>query len=151
MGGWYSLNRLSFVRKKIIRLPGLDESKPEQKTAIKFFLWRARYSVKLLWLEKEIITFALLQWASIAIGYILWIQMLNWIPEEIWLRDRDSENFSVIDIALFAWSFVCIGVAAFPLGLFSGCMGAAHFLHHQGRSSTVAACLRIVASKAWSL
>ena len=38
---------------------------------------------------------------------------------------------------------ICVGLAAYPVGLFTGCMGATHFLHRQGKPSTVAACFFI--------
>ena len=63
----------------------------------------------------------------------------------------ESDEGSIADWILFAWSFVCIGVAAFPVGVLTGCMGATHFLHKQGRESTVATCLKLVLPRSWSL
>ena len=42
-----------------------------------------------------------------------------------------------------------MGIASFPVGIFTGCMGAALFLHRQGRESTVATCLKFVLPQSW--
>lgn len=125
--------------------------RPAGGDALGDFWRRAKFSVRLMFLEKEIITFALLQWACIGLGYYLWVQMLGWIPEEAWQRASDSKGGSPGDYILLAWSFVCVGITAFPLGVLSGCMGAAHFLNRQGKESTIDACLNIVLPKAWQL
>jgi hypothetical protein len=101
--------------------------------------------------EKEIITFALLQLASIAVGYYLWVQMLSWIPAEVWKTAEYSHHASWPDLILLLWSFVCVGVAALPLGVFSACIGAVYFLRRQGYPSTIAACLKIVLPEVWAL
>jgi hypothetical protein len=93
----------------------------------------------------------LLQWTSIAIGYYLWVQMLDWIPPEVWQSAAESDDGSIPDLILFLWSFVCVGVAAFLLSIFSACIGAVHFLNRQGRESTIAGCLKIVGPQALSL
>jgi hypothetical protein len=115
------------------------------------FWERTKFSVKLIFLEKEIITFAILQWACIAAGYYLWVQMIGWIPEAAWERASHSDSATLGDLILFLWSFVCVGIVAFPLGILSGCMGAAHFLNRQGKESTIPECLKIVLPKAWPL
>jgi len=124
---------------------------PAGGDALADFWRRTKFSVRLMFLEKEIITFALLQWACIGLGYYLWVQMLGWIPEEAWQRASDSKGGSPGDYILLAWSFVCVGLTAFPLGVLSGCMGAAHFLNRQGKESTIDECLNIVLPKAWQL
>jgi hypothetical protein len=101
--------------------------------------------------EKEIFTFALLQWAVIGAGYYLWVQMLNWIPSEVWKSAEHSNGGSIADIVLLLWSFVCVGIVAYPLSILSSCMGAVHFINRQGRSSSIAECLRIVLPKVWPL
>ncbi len=95
--------------------------------------------------------FGLLQWTAIGIGYLLWVQMLDWIPEEVWRDAAESDGSSAADWILLAWSFVCVGVAAFPVGILTGCMGATHFLHKQGKPSTVATCLKLVLPHSWPL
>lgn len=66
-------------------------------------------------------------------------------------RAAHSDHATIGDLALFVWSFFCVGIVAFPIGILSGCMGAAHFLNRQGRESTIAECLKIVLPKAWPL
>ncbi len=128
------INQLEFVGKEIKEIPGLADTKPGKTDSLKGFISRAPYVIKLILLEKEIVTFAVLQWLSIALGCYLCVQI-----SEDWL--------SVNDIVLF----LCIGVSAFLLGIFSGCMGVAYLLHKQGKDSTIVACLRIVLPRAWSL
>lgn len=142
------LNKIDFVRDEIKDIPNIDK-KPSG--GISSFSARISYAISLGFKEKEIFLFGLLQWASIGIGYLLWVQMLDWIPEEVWRSAAESDEGSIADWVLFAWSFVCVGVAAFPVGILTGCMGATHFLHKQGRESTVATCLKLVLPQSWSL
>jgi hypothetical protein len=115
------------------------------------FWARAKFSLKLIFLEKELITFSLLQWACIAAGYYLWLQMIGWIPEAAWERAANSRSATLGDFILFCWAIVCVGLVAFPLGILSGCMGAVHFLNRQGKESTIGACLKMVIPRAWPL
>lgn len=142
------LNKIDFVRDEIKDIPNIDK-KPSG--GISSFSSRISYAISLGFKEKEILFFGLLQWASIGIGYLLWVQMLDWIPEEVWRSAAESDEGSIADWVLFVWSFFCIGVAAFPVGILTGCMGATHFLHKQGRESTVATCLKLVLPQSWSL
>ena len=146
--GLGTLGVIDFVRDEIKGIPSIDK-KPEG--GIKCFSSRIGYALSLGLKEKEIFVFGLLQWAAIGIAYLLWVQMLDWIPEEVWRSAAESDEGSIADIVLFAWSFVCVGVAAFPIGILTGCMGATHFLHKQGRESTVAMCLKLVLPHSWSL
>ena len=127
------------------------EDKPTKKESIFYFGRCVSYSLKLILKEKEIITFALLQLICIGLGYYLWVQMLDWIPEEVWESTKNSDSGSPADLVLLVWSFICVGITAYPLGLLTACMGAAHFLHEKGEESTIAKCFRIVLPKAWSI
>ena len=143
-----TFNKVDFIRDEIKELPGIGE-KPSG--GIGAFASRVGYALSLCLKEKEILVFALLQWAAVGIAYLLWVQMLDWIPESVWRSAAESDEGSIVDIILLAWSFVCVGVAAFPVGILTGCMGAAHFLHRQGRESTIAACMKLVLPQSWSL
>ena len=92
----------------------------------------------------------MLQWCFIALGYYLWIQILGWIPQSVWENERALEDVA-LNLALLAWSAVCVGLVAYPLGLLTGCMGAAHFLREQDHESTIASCLRLTLPRSWSL
>ncbi len=142
------LNKIDFVRDEIQKISGIDK-KPSG--GIASFSSRIGYAISLSLKEKEIFFFALLQWAAIGLAYLLWVQMLDWIPEEVWRSAAESDEGSIADLILIAWSFVCVGLAAFPVGILTGCMGATHFLHKQGRESTVAACFKLVLPQSWPL
>lgn len=142
------INKLSFIKDEISEIKGIDKKPPG---GIKSFTSRVAYALSLGFKEKEIFVFGLLQWVSIGLAYLLWVQMLDWIPEEVWQSAANSDEGSVADYILLAWSFVCVGLASYPVGILTGCMGAAHFLHKQGRESTVASCLALVMPRGWSL
>lgn len=143
-----TFNKLEFVRNEIKDISDIDK-KPSG--GISSFTSKVGYVLSLSYREKEIFFFSFLQWVSIGIGYLLWVQMLDWIPEEVWRSAAESDVGSVADWVLLAWSFLCVGVTAFPVGILTGCMGASHFLHKQGRESTVATCLKLVLPQSWSL
>lgn len=142
------LNKIGFIRDEIKDIPNIDK-KPAG--GIGSFGSKIGYAVSLGFKEKEILLFGLLQWASIGLAYLLWIQMLDWIPNNVWRGAAQSNEASIVDLVLLVWSVVCVGLAAFPVGILTGCMGATHFLHKQGRESTVAICFKLVLPQSWPL
>jgi len=103
---------------------------------------RGVYAVSLIFQEKEILLFSMLQWVAIAISYYVWVQILGWIPTEVW--ESDSKIYDIpLNLAFLVWSFICVALAAYPISILTGAMGAAHFLRQQGQSSTIAACLKL--------
>ena len=139
------------MRRELAALPDLQKKLANQETEYSDFTSKAGYALSLGLKEKEIFFFGVMQWLAVAIAYLLWTQMLFWIPPEVWEALSDEDGAGPIDLALTAWAFVCVGVAAFPIGIFSGCMGVTHFLHKQGRASTVAMCLKLSLPNAWPL
>ncbi len=131
---------------------GEDVRKYLDKNGIKKNIWtgenfteffsRSAYAISLIVREKEIVLFSLLQWAAIALAYYVWVQILGWIPEEVWESDSKIKDIS-INLAFLAWSVLCVALAAYPIGILTGAMGAAHFLREQGYPSTIAACLKL--------
>ena len=144
-------DELTTVRAEVFALTGADEARPSLGSGLAGFWERSKFAVRLMFLEKELLTFALLQWACIGLGYYLWLQMLGWIPEEAWRRASNSNGATPGDIILFVWSFFVVGATAFPLGLLSGCRGAVHFQNRLGKESTILQCLKIVLPRAWPL
>jgi len=134
-------NQLEFVRDKIKHVPGID-NKPSG--GIQLFGRLARYSSTLILKEKEIIFFSMLQWVVIALTYLLWVQMLDWIPDHVWKAASREKGGSAADYILLIWSFFCVGLAAYPIGILTGCIGAAHFLNRQEGTSSIAACFALV-------
>ena len=112
---------------------------------------KAGYALSLGLKEKEIFFFGGMQWLAVAMAYLLWTQMLFWIPPEVWDAMENQDGAGPIDYALTLWAFLCVGLVAFPVGIFSSCMGVTHFLHKQGRASTVAMCLKLSLPNAWRL
>lgn len=144
-------SEMKAVRSEICGMAGMASDGPPAAAALRNFWQRAKFSASLIFLEKEILTFAVLQWACIGAGYLLWVQMLGWIPDHVWQRAAAERSAGLPDLVLLLWSFVCVGVTAFPLGVLSGCMGAVHFLHRQGRESTIVECLKMVLPRVWPL
>lgn len=144
------LNKLDFIKEEIRNIQGVEQ-KPKRIGALKYFFKRIGQAVKLIFTEKEIILFALLQWVAIGLGYFLWVQMLHWIPDEVWRSAENSDSGSVVDLVLLAWSFVIVGIVALPIGIMNACIGASQFLRRQGRPSTIASCLQIVLPRVWPL
>jgi hypothetical protein len=150
MGLKYYFEEMASVKNEIYRIQE-GEFTSTKREAMKCIWVRIIYAIKLIFFEKELIAFALLQWICIALGYYLWVQIIGWMPEEVWERAIESEVDIIVDIVLLLWSFLCVGVIAFPIGILTACMGAVHFLHRQGKKSKIAACLQIVIPQAWPL
>ena len=126
-------------------------SKPPKLSSAGSFINNAKYSLELIFEEKEIILFALLQIAAIAMGYYLWIQMLAWIPSEVYESAKESDGASLVDIVLLLWGFICVGLVAYPMSILTACIGASHFITINGGNSTIAGCLKLVLPKSWPL
>ena len=106
------------------------------------FTGRSSYAVSLIFKEKEILLFSLLQWVAIGLAYYIWVQLLKWIPNEVW--ESHSKIYDLaLNLAFLGWSFICVALAAYPISILTGAMGAAHFLRQQGHASTIAACLTL--------
>lgn len=101
-------------------------------------------SLRFVLTEKENIVFALLQWACIVLTYYIWVQVLKWIPEEIWIKagNGDSQN-KCVDLILWLWSLACVGFAAYPLGILTACMNASCILRFKNKESTFTDCFKI--------
>ena len=142
------------IKKKVNKMQDIQKVDPGKKDALKGFLGRAKYAIKLIFLEKEIITFALLQWICVVLGYYLSIQIIGWIPDEIWgMVETESDDFyeTGVHLVFAVWLLLCIGITAYPIGILTACMGVSHFLHKQGQESTIAHCLNIVMPSALSI
>lgn len=107
------------------------------------------YSVKLILAEKEIFFFAILQWLVIVIAYLLWTQMLDWIPDSVWNEigrasdKKDDGSFTLLNLALLAWTFLIVTVASYPIAILNAAMTAAHYLRSAGQTSTIAKCFNL--------
>ena len=144
------------IKNKINKLPNIKKINPSRKNALKDFFGNIKYAIKLLFLEKEIITFALLQWICVILGYYLSIQIIGWVPDKIWemVATKSSESYpgaTVVKIVFSLWIFLCISITAYPIGILTSCMGVSHFLHKQGKKSTIIKCLNIVMPSALSI
>ncbi|MBR1399368.1 MAG: glycerophosphoryl diester phosphodiesterase membrane domain-containing protein [Alphaproteobacteria bacterium] len=122
-----------------------NNERPNKIASLGGFFSESVRSLRFILCEKENFLFALLQLVSIALCYYLWIQILNWIPEDVWkeVGKEDREHGGLIDLAVLAWGFICVGVAAFPIGILTSCICASFLLRFSGRKSTVLDCLKI--------
>ena len=142
-------SQLDFVRNNIQNIPDI---KKKPAGSVGYFGHRTTRAFRLIIQEKEIIFFAILQWVTIGLAYLLWTQMLDWIPEDVWeAAAKSRKGGSAADWILLIWSFFCVGLAAYPIGILTGCMGAAHFLNKQKGDSTIASCFALVMPQSWPL
>lgn len=137
------------VTEQIRKIPGIEKKPAGGLASFGSTIGKA---LRLCLEEREILFFCLLQWAAIGLAYLLWAQVMDWVPESTWQEiSRKRGSNSSVNLLFTLWSFLCVGLAAYPVGMFSGCMGAAHFLRASGKESTIAACLRLVVPRSWSL
>ena len=132
-----------------------NEEKPE--SAIKTFTSRIRYALMLGLKEKEIFFFGLLQLLVIMVGYVFWLQVLNWIPQDVWndaqacINRGDDDCTGLIDLALYIWGMAIVVIVAFPVGILSCSIGTTHFLVSRNEESTILKCLNASFSNAWAI
>lgn len=134
---------------------GVHRQKPPRAGSVFRFFGYLLYSWKLMFIEKEIIVFSLLQWIAVALGVYLFTYMIG-RPELLPLWQQLEQGNKAAEAALgtimTVWGMICIGLVALPFSIFSSCIAAVHLIHyHEDRSSTVAECLRIVLPRAWAL
>jgi hypothetical protein len=143
---------LHFIQDDVLRLLRKQRiaRAPGRLHAWRQFRGEASYAWSLVLSEKEIVSFAALQWIVIALVYYLWVQIVGWIPMEVWESDAKREGI-LLNLALLGWSFACVALAAFPIGVLTGCIGAAHLLRRHDLPCTVAGCLALVWPQAGSL
>ncbi len=125
--------------------------KPDKAESVADFFSRINKASALIFKEPEIILFSFFQFLAICIAYLLWIQILNWIPPEVWESSANSDSASAADYILTAWGVICVGFAALPIGFFTACIGAVHLLNQQGKESTISRCYKFVFPKIWPL
>jgi hypothetical protein len=104
------------------------------------------YALKLIVEEKEIIVFAVLQWLVIGAAYLIWTQILDWIPDSVWNEAGRSDSevqFTLLNLALLGWSFFVVAVASYPISVLNAAMTAAHYLRSSGQASTITKCLSL--------
>lgn len=128
-----------------------QKDSPNKKDSLLSFFNNSAFSLRFILSEKENILFAALSVSVVAIGYFVGVQILDWIPQEVWDAVEKDDDNALLNLALLIWSFVCIGLVAYPLGIVTACMGASYILRSQGRASTIAECLKIVMPRSWTL
>ncbi len=122
-----------------------EKDKPGKMVSLGGFFSESARSLRFILSEKENITFALLQLIAIGLCYYLWIEILNWIPEDVWeqIGKSNRKHGGLIDLIVLGWGFVCVGLATYPIGIFTSCICASFILRFSGRQSTVLECLKI--------
>lgn len=146
------MSELDFVAEDVKSL--LRESRADRRAwkeeNLEAFSGYSSYALRLIFREKEIILFALLQWAAIGMAYYIWVQMLGWIPDEVWQSEAALYDVA-LNVVFTLWSFACVALAAYPISVLTGAMGAAHFLRRRGYPSTIASCLSLALPNSWKL
>lgn len=130
-----------------------NKGRPSITTATLGFFKSCGVSLYLIFTEKENILFAFMSLVCMALVYFFGIKVLDWIPQEVWdsLKAEEGKNHTLLDLILIIWAFICVGIVAYPLGIFTACMGASYMLRFQGKESTISECLKIVLPKSWTL
>lgn len=128
-----------------------ENDRPKWYSAFRDYFKEIGYATKLLFIEKHLIVLALLQWVFIALGYYIWLQILDWIPVHIWDMALNSQVPIIVDIVFLLWSLIIVGIVAFPIGILTACMGAVHFLHQQDSDVKLSTCFKAVLPNAWSI
>lgn len=126
-------------------------SMPNGTGSLHGFFEECWISFKFVLAEKENIFFSFLQLVAIAIGYYIWVQFLGWIPQEVWDQIANDKGGLLINLVFLAWSFLCVGLVAYPIGILTACMGASYTLHSEHKESTIPKCLKMVADRSWPL
>ena len=134
---------LDFITEEVRAYLDEKDIKPKiwKRENLAEFFHRSVYAISLISREKEIVLFSALQWIAIALAGLLWGQMLGWVLPEL-LNVRSLHDL-VVAFAVFAWSYLCAALAAYPIAVLPAAMGAAHFLSQQGQPSTIGACLKL--------
>lgn len=145
------LTAIKMLRDGINEIPELEKNKPDPFNAASKFFSRIEYAFGLALKEKEIFVFVFLQWIVIILGYYLWVQMIDWIPQETWERAARDEDVTQANILLSLWTFLIVGLVSYPLGILSACIASVHFLTKQHQESTVGACLKLALPSSFSL
>lgn len=122
-----------------------ESENPGKLESMSGFLSESMCSLRFILCEKENFLFAFLQFVAVGLCYYLWIEALGWIPDDVWdsLKGHDRDSGGLIDLLLIVWGFICIGIAAYPVGIFTSCVCASFILRFSGRQSTVLECLKI--------
>lgn len=128
-------------------LSGIDGIELKPSGGLKSFGSRGAYALSLAGKEKELLVFAVLQWMTIPAAFWVFEQglfVLQQIETYYEFEERGPLFARLLVLLLMTWACVCVGFAAYPIGILTGCMGAVHFLRRQGSESTVINCLRLV-------
>ena len=145
----FNLDFIGFATKHYLHQQGVKKKIWRGKN-LADFSGRIVYAIGLIFKEKEILLFAVLQWVVIGMVYRLWVECIGWIPMEVWESETEIAKF-LPNLLIGVWSLLCVALASYPIGILTGCMGAAHFLRQQGYPSTIAGCFSLALSNATNL
>ncbi len=144
----YERDALNLARDEARAVFEKTGTKPEVMSSdnLSTFTGELGRALRLILEEKEILFFAVLQWLVIAVGYLVWTQVLDWIPDSVWeeVRRKDSGiTFTLVNLVLLGWSFLVVAAASYPLSLLNAAITAAHYQRSAGHPSTIAGCLEL--------
>lgn len=113
------------------------------------FLGELGYALRHILEEKEILFFAALQWLVIGLAYIMWTQILDWIPQSLWdevarsSKQDDEGAFTLVNLVLLGWSFLVVVVASYPISILNAAMTSSHYLRLSHQTSTIPKCFNL--------
>ena len=127
-----------------------DAEIPSVSESLSYFSRCFFYLYKLIFKEKEIITFAALHFICVCLGYYSFVALIDWIhdvgPSNEAFR---TAGYQWAGYLLIIYVPICFIIITICLGILSSFMGAAYFLHKKYKESTIVRCLYIVLIRSW--
>ncbi len=151
MLGFKTKKKLSFIegQARATLLKNRDRARISNLSNVNEFGRSSLSTLKLIMQEKEIIVFAILQWLTIALGYFAFIQIIDWIPDELWRAvdtalEKDQESpATIVGLIMMGWLFLIVVLTSYPIGIFNSAMAATHFMRQAYGFSSVITTLSI--------
>lgn len=136
------------LAKKFLDVNGHKPKVFAAKNLIEFFR-NIPVVLKLIFREPEILLLVGIQWIVICLAYLAWLQMLQWIPDQVWnaidLASKQDRKvvYNFLNIALLLWSFFIVYVASYPIAICNAAMVAVHDLYTSKKEISIYACFVI--------
>lgn len=106
-------------------------------------------TIKLIREEPEILLFLAIEWVTIILAYLLWIQFYGWIPPDVWetIKHASKDEREYYNVALglagLGWSCLVLIIASYPIAICNAAIITSHNLRANGQNSTIFKCLAL--------